>query len=168
MVFITFFTLISCNQKVESKRYDEKGKLIIYNEEEYFKLVMLKGKKISFTIVDTFCTNQRARAVKDIKNGKLVFYGFYPREYKKMSKILSKYGIEMKEQSQSDLTFGGFRPYCYEDKMYEEICSKYGNRFIDSIFKVAQKEYVIENPEDEYIEDGIDLRKKYLNKKNSH
>jgi len=166
LIFLfTIFILISCNQrkKNELKKYDENGKLMIYNEEQYFKLV--KGKNVSFTIVDTFCTNQKSRAIKDIKRGKLIYFGFHPREFKKMSTMLKKYGIEMKEQLKSDLIFGGFRPYCYEEKMYDEICRKYGNRFIDSIFKVAQKEYVIENPDVEYMEDGIDLREKYLNKK---
>lgn len=48
--------------------------------------------------------------------------------------------------------------------MTEEIWRKFGNNFIDSLFRIAQKEYIIENPNEEYIYDGVDLRAKYLGK----
>jgi hypothetical protein len=48
--------------------------------------------------------------------------------------------------------------------MYKEINKRFGKNFIDSLSEVSKKEFVIENPDIEYIEDGVDLRKKYLQK----
>lgn len=53
---------------------------------------------------------------------------------------------------------GGFEPYCYQYEIYREINRKFGEGFIDSLSEAAKKEFVLENPEMEYIEDGIDLR----------
>lgn len=106
--------------------------------------------------------NQKSRAIRDIKNGKLIYFGFHPREFKKMSKVLGKYGIQIKEHLRGCTRIGRFEPYCYQDEMSREIDRRYGENFIDSIFKIAQREYVIENPNVEYMEDGIDLRQKYI------
>jgi len=174
IIFLTIFSLNSCNQKsngeknVKLKKHDENGKLIVYNEQVYMEM-WLKNKNLKVSVIDTFCINQKRRAINDIKKGKLIYFGFHPREFKKMTKILREYGIETKEHLASCVRHGGFDPFCYQDEMYKEINRKYGENFIDSIFKVAQKEFVIENPNVEYMEDGIDLREKYkLEKKNSH
>ena len=167
-IFLFTIFLISCQQKVELKKYDENGNLIVYSEEVYAKM-WAKNKDLKVTVIDTFCTNQKSKAVNDIKNGKLIYFGFHPREFKRMSEILKKYGIETKEHLSRCARLGGFEPYCYQQEMYNEINRKYGENFIDSIFKVAQKEFILKNPNVEYMEDGIDLRIKYTSeKKNSH
>lgn len=167
ILFILPLILNSCKEEVELKKYDKNGNLIVYNEEVYVKM-WVKNKNLKVTVIDTFCINQKSRALKDIKNGKLIYYGFHPREFLKMKKILSQFGIETKEQSRRSVRLGGFEPYCYENEMLNEIHRKFGKNFIDSIFKVAQKEFILENPNVVYIEDGIDLRKKIIEEKNSH
>jgi hypothetical protein len=164
LLFLLTFILNSCNRKKEVeelKKFDKKGNLIVYNEEVYFNM-WIKNRNLKVTIIDTFCINQKSRAIRDIKNGKLIYFGFHPREFEKMSKMLSKYGIQIKEHLQRCTRMGTFEPYCYQEEMGKEITRKYGGNFIDSIFKIAQKEYVIENPNVEYMEDGIDLRQKYI------
>jgi len=165
--FILFFLMLvlnSCIKKKESEefqKFDKKGTLIVYSQQVYTDM-WIKNRNLKVTVIDTFCINQKSRAIKDIKNGKLIYFGFHPREFKKMAKILSKYGIETKEHLGTCIRLGGFEPYCYQEEMSKEINRKYGENFIDSIFKIAQKEYVIENPNVEYLEDGIDLREKYI------
>jgi hypothetical protein len=173
IIFLAIFISTSCNQKdngerkVELKKYEENGKLIVYSEEEYAKM-WTKNRKLSVIVIDTFCINQKYRAIKDIKNGKLIYFGFHPREFKKLTKMLSKYGIETKEYLGSCIRVGVFEPDCYQKEMWNEIDKRYGENFVDSLFKIAQKEYILENPNLEYMEDGIDLREKYLKNKNSN
>ena len=167
-IFLFALILVSCQQKVELKKYDANGNLIVYSEEVYAKM-WTKNKNLKVTVIDTFCANQKIKATKDIENGKLIYFGFHPREFKRMSEILKKYGIETKEHLSRCVRLGGFEPYCYEEEMYKEINRKYGENFIDSIFKVAQKEFIMENLNVEYMEDGINLTEKYKSeKKNSH
>ncbi len=167
-IFLFAIILISCQQKVELKKYDENGNLIVYSEEVYAKM-WSKNRDLKVTVIDTFCANQKIKATNDIKKGKLVYFGFHPREFKRMSEILKKYGIETKEHLSRSVRLGGFEPYCYQEEMYKEINRKYGENFIDSIFKVAQKEFILKNPNVEYIEDGINISEKYKSeKKNSH
>lgn len=163
-IFIVSVIVISCVEKSESNslaKFDKNGKRIVYSEEVYSKM-WIENKDLDVTVIDTFCINQKSRALRDIKNGKLVYFGFHPREFPKMTEILSQFGIETKEHLRRCIRIGGFEPYCYQDEMDREISRKYGENFIDSIFKVAQKEFILENPNVEYIEDGIDLRKRIL------
>jgi hypothetical protein len=167
LLFLFTFIFNSCSKKNETRKlpkFDKNGNLIVYNEEVYAKM-WIKNRNLKVTVIDTFCKNQKSKAIKDIKNGKLIYFGFHPREFQKMTKILSQFGIETKEHLRRCVRVGDFEPYCYQEEMYKEIARKHGENFIDSIFKVAQKEYIIENPNVEYIADGIDLREKYLNKK---
>lgn len=166
IAFLVTLTLNSCDKKIEAEKlakFDKNGKLIVYSEEIYSKM-WIKNRNLKVTVIDTFCINQKDRALKDIKNGKLIYFGFHPLEFKKLTKMLGKYGIETKEHLARCVRMGGFEPYCYQDEMYNEISRKFGENFIDSIYRIAQKEYVLENPNFEYIEDGIDLREKYKKK----
>ncbi|MFC7773664.1 hypothetical protein [Flavobacterium sp. GCM10027622] len=169
IVFLIPLFLHSCNPKKDTEKFpafDKNGKLNVYSEEVYTKMWM-KNRNLKVNVIDTFCINQTAKAKKDIQNGKLIYFGFHEREFPKMTKILSQFGIETKEHLGRCVRLGGFEPYCYQKEMYKEIDRKYGENFIDSIFKVAQREFIIENPNIEYIVDGIDLRKKIL-QENSH
>ena len=163
IIFIMTFILSSCNKKIELEKFDKDGKLIVYSQKVYTE-ISLKNQHLKVTVIDTFCINQKSRAIKDIKNGKLIYFGFGNYEFKKLSKKLSKYGIETKEHIASCIRIGSFKPYCYEDEMLSEIHRKYGENFIDSICEVAKKEFVVENPDIEYIENGNDLRNKYNTK----
>lgn len=173
IIFLVIFIFNSCNQKgkeekkMELKEYDENGKLIVYNEEVYAKM-WTKNRNLNVTVIDTFCINQKSRAIIDIKSGKLTYFGFHPREFEKMTEKLKKFGIQTKEYLRRDVGMPGFKPYCYQDEMHNEIKRKYGENFIDSIFKVSQKEYILENPNVKYMENGLDIREIYLNNKNSH
>jgi len=169
VLFLVVFSLSSCSNKTETEtlaKFDKNGNPIVYNEQVYMKM-WVKDRNLKVTVIDTFCSNQKAKAINDIKKGKLIYFGFHPREFKKMSEILSDYGIETKEHLGRDVRMGGFEPFCYQHEMYKEINRKYGENFIDSIYRVAQKEYVLENPTVEYMEDGKDLREKYLSEKKS-
>lgn len=161
LIFIIFTCLLnSCDKKSNFKnlaKFDENGNMIVYSEEVYAQL-WTENRNLKVTVVDTFCSNQKTKATKDIKNGKLIYFGYHPRELKKMTVILNKFGIETKEHLRRGVRLGGFEPYCYEEQMNKEIVKKYGETFIDSIFKVAQMEYLIENPNVEYLENGINLR----------
>lgn len=168
ILFLAALALSSCdNKKAEPKelaKFDKNGNPIIYSEEVYMQM-WKKNKKLKVTVIDTFCINQKKRATEDIKKGKLVYYGFHPYEFDKMTRILKGYGIETESSLGRCIRIGGFEPYCYENEMYKEINRKYGEHFIDSIFRVAQKEYILEHPDEEYFEDGKDLREKYLSEK---
>ena len=160
MMLILSLVLNSCNKKDVLDKYDKNGNLIVYNEQVYAEM-WTKNRNLKVTVIDTFCINQKDRAIKDIKKGKLVYFGYDNYEFKILSKILRKYGIESKESLRRDVRLGGFEPYCYENEMHKEIDRKFGKSFIDSISEIAKKEFINENPNIEYIEDGVDLRKKY-------
>ena len=160
MIIILSLVLNSCNKNETLDKYDKNGNLIVYNEQVYAEM-WAKNRNLKVTIIDTFCINQKERAIKDIKKGRLVYFGYNNYEFKILSKMLLKYGIESKESLRRDVKLEGFEPYCYENEMYKEINRKFGKNFIDSISEIAKKEFVKINPNIEYIEDGVDLRKKY-------
>ena len=161
------FILASCKQEFELEKYDKNGNPIVYNQDVYTKM-WTKNKKLKVTIIDTFCINQVKKAKKDIKKGKLIYFRPNYLEFNKLSVLLLKYGIETKDFNFSCIRIGGFQPYCYQEEMHKEIQRKFGKKFIDSLTEIAKKEYIIENPNVEYIENGVDLRKKFLEEKNSH
>ena len=164
LVFFLSLILNSCKQEKELKKYDKNGNLIVYDEETYVKMwyenkMSYSGLKV--TIIDTSCINQTKRAFKDIKKGKLIHFRSKNPEFEKLSILLRKYGIESKEFTFSCIRMSGFEPYCYQEEMGKEIRKKFGENFIDSLTEVAKRQFVIENPDKPYIEDGIDLREKY-------
>ncbi|GAA6764781.1 hypothetical protein AAFH68_07140 [Flavobacterium sp. CGRL1] len=162
LMFLMIFLLNSCNQKKELDKYDKNGKLIVYSEEVYINMWM-KNKKLDVTIIDTFCINQKAKAIRDIKNGELIYCGSHYYESKILSKMLNQYGIKYKKYLSGCMRFGSFEPSCYQIEMWKEIDRRYGENFIDSLSQIAKKQFVLENPDVPYIEDGIDLREKYKN-----
>ena len=158
LVLSLFFN--SCKQQELLEKHDKNGNLIVYNEQVYAEM-WTKNRNLKVTVIDTFCINQKSKAISDIKKGRLIYFGDNNKVFEKLSNKLSKYGIESKEFLRRDVRIGGFEPYCYQDEMYKEINKRFGKNFIDSLSEVAKKEFVIENPDIEYIEDGVDLRKKY-------
>ena len=160
MIIALSFFLNSCKKQHSLEKHDKNGTLIVYNEQVYAQM-WTKNRNLKVTVIDTFCINQKDRAIKDIKKGKLVYFGYNNYEFKILSEILSKYGIDSKESLRRGVRLGGFEPYCYQDEMFKEINKRFGKNFIDSLSEIAKKEFVKENSNIEYIEDGIDLRKKY-------
>lgn len=144
ILLVIFSILVSCNKKQEQK---ENEKVVIYNVDELFK-----NKSKNVKIIDTSCINQEKRALADIKNGKLVHFYFIGmtmsyRSNKEMKQILSKYNIQL----DSALTYcipmpKGFRRNCYAMLMNHKIEEKYGDKFIDSLRVLAEKQFVINNP----------------------
>ncbi|NMH26980.1 hypothetical protein [Flavobacterium silvaticum] len=159
ILFLSLF-IISCNKERELQRHDINGRLIVYNEEVYANM-WAKNRKLNVTVVDTFCINQKTRASDDIKNGKLIYFSPPALEFEKLKNILKVYGIETRKIYTRCARLGGFEPYCYEIEMQHEIEKRYGRQFIDSLSEIALKEFVIENPDQPWIKDGVDLRKKY-------
>jgi hypothetical protein len=168
-ILITFFVTFiinSCVKKTENEefpKFDKNGQLIVYNANVYAELWM-KNRNLKVTMIDTFCINQTKRATNDIKNGKLIYSINKSFEFEILKKKLLKYGIETKEFYGTCIRWGSFEPYCYQNEMWKEIDKKFGEKFIDSLSEIAKKEFVLENPNVGYMEDGIDLREKYKNK----
>lgn len=162
IVIVLFLSLIltSCKREIELEKYDKKGKLIVYSEDVY-AMMWTKNRKLNVTVIDTFCTNQKIRALEDIKKGKLIYFAPSSLEFEKLKTLLNNYGIETRKNYSGCVRLGAFEPYCYENEMWNEIEKRYGRKFIDSLSEIAIKEFVIENPNQPWSNDGVDLRKKY-------
>ena len=149
------------NETSELATFDKNGKMIVYNEGVYAKMWM-KNHNLDVTVIDTLCISQKAKAINDIKNGKLIYFGLIPEQFKsKVIKTFRQHGIETKEHLGRCVRMKGFEPYCYQNEMYKAILKKYGDNFIDLTFEIAKKEFVKENPKTELTEDGIKLTEKY-------
>ncbi len=164
--FILFLILLSsCEQKGKSHSINPSEPLTVYNQETYYDL-WEKNKHLKVKVIDTSCTNERKRAESDIKSGKL--YYFYSKvwyEWKEMAELLAEYHIEYKDYDHN--CFGpppGFENDCYEKLMWAEIDKKIGENTIDSLWKIAERNFVLKYPDSLYIKDGMDIREKYLAK----
>lgn len=85
-----FLLILACNKKVEAKKSNTNDSIVVYNEDEMYKVQNGKIK-----VIDTTCINEQKRALNDIKNGKTVYSFFYGmtemyRSNKEMGQILSK------------------------------------------------------------------------------
>jgi hypothetical protein len=150
--------------KSTGKAIDENGNQIVYNKDEYIKL-WLKNKNLKVTVIDTCCISQTEKAKKDIRNGNFLYYTLVNKEFCELEKLLKKYNIKLKKGADcGGSQLGGFNSFCYQEEMSKKIFEKYGSKLFDSLEEVAQKNYVLKNPTIEYIEDGIDVRAKYLKK----
>lgn len=158
--FLIIITIIffSCKKSDESIK--------VYSWKEYIEAESKTPKK-KIIVVDTICPYEIERAKKDIQKNKLVYYSYnYPEEVvNELSILLKPFNITARKATNSCIAPpNGFKENCYQNLMYETIEKKYSRKWIDSIEKVALKNYVIKNPDKPYIENGIDLRTKYLKK----
>lgn len=159
-LIIISLILTSCLKKKE----ESKSKLV-YNINDYMKLYA-KGKDsvLNIKTIDTFCINQKKRAKVDIKNNKLIYFmSEFECEFEGMKKHLKKINIEVKNYDHYCVILGGFRRNCYEIEMWKEIDKRFGVKFIDSLKIIAEKEFIINNPDSLYRKNGIDIREKYPN-----
>ena len=56
-----FITFCACQKKEQTKKYNGSDSIIVYNEDDYYKIIngMIK-------VVDTACTNEEQKANADI------------------------------------------------------------------------------------------------------
>lgn len=148
-IFLFSLSLISCNKEKIAKK-DKKGldTLVIYSEKDFYE-----NKIGIFKIVDTLCINGIKRAKKDISENKLTYYnikGLSAREVsdKELTLLLHQYNIGF----ENVLGFcmrppKGFKWNCYEDEINNEIFNRYGENFVDSLRKIADRKFVETNPD---------------------
>jgi hypothetical protein len=158
LIFISSFLLLlsSCNRSVEPVK--------VYSWAEY-ENVKLENPDKKIIVVDTICQFETKRAEKDLLKNKLVYCcrNYPERVVAELNLITKKYNIETIHSLSSCIRPPeGFTLYCYEKVMEKEIIKRHGEKWIDSLEKVAVKYYVIKHPNEPYLVDGIDLRTKYL------
>ena len=175
IIFLSILWLISCDttkdKQLKNKNEDQiitKQAVVldtIYNAEVAENL-WRKNDTVKSVIIDTACLNQRKRAIKDINNGQLCYYNSFAHyEAPQMEEILDKYDIEFEDFYASHFAPPpGFTRYCYEEVMHREIYNKFGENFIDSLWLIAEKQFVLKYPDSTYIKDGMDIKQKYLTK----
>ncbi|AOW19375.1 hypothetical protein [Urechidicola croceus] len=161
-IFIAFL-FTACIQKKEPIPNIQSDTITVYDEETYMKL-LAKNNDLKIKVIDTNCINDRKRAKSDIEKGKLYYFhsnSWY--EWTEMAKLISEFNIEL-----ISYEFGciappeGFESNCYEKLMNTEIHNRIGMKKIDSLWKIAERNFVLKYPDSLYMKDGIDVRTKYL------
>ncbi|WP_412464416.1 hypothetical protein [Flavobacterium mekongense] len=158
MRLFSLFTLIlltSCQKNDAVK---------VYSVEEYYK-VKKENPKVEIIISDTVCEFQIKKAKKDIENDSLVFdsYHYTPEVVEELKVLLKPFKIYPRYANSSSISpIAGFKNQCYQETIRNELSSRFNKTWIDSMERVALKNYIIKNPTKPYIENGIDLREKYL------
>ena len=156
---LAFLFFISCKER-EIENSDDIN--IVYNIDEYMKL-WIKDKNVKVEIIDTFCENQTKKAKRDIANNKLTYfdpYGYY--EHEELGELLHEHNIKIERYNRYCVSVASFNPYCYQDLMRDEITKRYGETFLDSLWKIAEKNFVLKYPDSLYIKDGRNVREKYI------
>ena len=154
-IVLLFLVFLSC------KENDNNGK-VVYNQDEYLKLWM-KDKNVKVKVVDTFCENQTKKAIKDIANNQLTYFNPYAYyEHEELAELLKKHGIQTKICYRPCISVASFNLYCYQDLMKDEIEKRYGKTFLDSLWQIAEKKFVLKYPDSLYIKEGRDIREKYI------
>lgn len=158
--YIILFTLISCgkstSQNQEEKSKTQKGKIVeIDSGNKYW---------------DSICKLETKNAEKDIKENKLTYFRYCGmvvqyRGNEEMNKLLSKYNLSIDSASYY-CTVPGELQNCYAHKMRQEIDKRFGKKFIDSLRTIAEKQYVINNPNKIYDFQECDTLSRYPNDKN--
>lgn len=165
---ILLFLFISCNNANEKANdiADKSKTANAYSWEEY-ENIKSKNPNQNINVIDTICPFETKKAKADIANGNLVYYcGNYPEVVVKELEILMlPYHIKAQYTSYSCIPPPkGFTENCYGQLMYDEIEKRYGEKWIDSLERLAVKNYVIKHPNQPYDENGIDLRTKFIKK----
>lgn len=157
LTVVLVFSFWSCREEKPA----ETGIIKIYNDEDF---------ATKLRIIDTLCENDIKRAESDIQEGRLsidVSY-LYKRWNWDFTSGEKKYpGFDIKESItpllekfnvRLDTTFiyglsirapyqDYFSEYCYQRRMKEELDNRYGSNFIDSVAKIAERDYLINNPD---------------------
>ena len=139
----------------------------VYTWDEYEKAKRQNPKR-KIIVIDTICPFAINEAQKHIKNDSLVYYSrsYTPEVVEELKILLKPYRVFPEYRSTSCiLPPEGFSDNCYGKTMDNEIAKRFGENWIDSMQRVALKNYIIKNPDKPYIEDGIDIRRKILNER---
>jgi hypothetical protein len=157
-LFIFLFTFCCCEKKTEKEEIKT-----VYNVDEYLKMRFQDKENLkNIKIIDTFCINEKRRAEKDIRDNKLTYFmSEFECEFLSMKKHLGKLKIEVKNYDNRHSLMYEFKRNCYQNVMRDEIINRLGQKFIDSLMIISEKEFVINNPDSLYIKNGIDIRTKY-------
>ncbi|WP_291135178.1 hypothetical protein [Flavobacterium sp. UBA7663] len=153
-LFPIIIAVLLCNCK-------KPNEVVAYNQIDFLNL---QKSNATVKTIDTACINQTRKANADIQRNRLTYFISDAESFdSELQELLKRYNIRLKSHSFSDIAAPeGFRNYCYENLMLEEILKRFGENFLDSITKEAVKNYVINNPDKPYIESGRDLRELYL------
>jgi predicted kinase len=158
LAILLLFCLFSCKNDESIKVYSWKE----YNE------ALVKHSREEILVIDTICEWEKKLAEKQIQKDSIVFYSYHytPEVIEELKILLKPYNIFPKFHVSSCIVAPeGFTEHCYEKRMNEEIIKRFGENWIDSLERKALRNYVIKNPDKPYIENGIDMRTKFLSKK---
>lgn len=174
--YLFLLLLFSCNKSVEPVKVNSSKEIVVesvepikvYSWEEYEK-AKSENPRRKLIVVDTICPYETKRAERDILKNRLAYYsrGYTEGVVDELNILTKKYGITAEYRTSSCIQAPeGFTEYCYENLMHKEIKKRYGVKWIDSLERIALKNYVIKHPNEPYNENGVDLRTKFL--KNYH
>lgn len=156
LILILLALFISCNNTNEQAT--------AYSWKEYEKL-KAENPNQKIIVIDTICPFETKRAKADILNNHFIYYcGNYPEEVvQELNNLMLPYHIEAKYRSYSCiLPPKGFTENCYGQLMNDEVEKRYGEKWIDSLERLAVRNYVVKHPNQPYNENGIDLRTKFI------
>lgn len=164
---IILFLIFGCENSTKSdlKKPKSDPPIIAYNGDDY-RTLSNKYPNRQITIVDTVCPFETKQANSDIKKNKLVYhsYTYIGEVLYELTILLKPYNITAKDgMTNCDRPPEGFKYKCYEQIMSAEIERRYGEKLIDSLMRIAIKNYIVKHPNEPFFEDGRDLRKQYLN-----
>lgn len=98
---------------------------------------------------DKECLKALSKAKAALAEGKLVYcnhagsLGYWPlRSRVELESLLAESGIEFKEEMTSDVVVEGQTQWCYCGFMEEQIATKFGKGFIDSLIDVSDDWFV--------------------------
>lgn len=155
---LLLFCFISCKNEKTIKVYSWKE----YNE------ALKNYRREEILVIDTICQWETTLAEKQIQKDSIVYYSYHytPEVIEELKILLKPYDVFPKFHVSSCLVAPeGFTEHCYENRMNKEIIERFGENWIDSLERKALKNYVVKNSDNPYMENGIDMRTKFLSKK---
>jgi len=124
---------------------------------------------------DTTCLKELEEAKSAIEKGKLMYChvagGFFYKPLRsahEMDSLLKKFGISYNEEILSDVVYGDQTDGCYCGFMKEEIDTRFGSTFIDSLLNVADSLYVLNNLHSTFKYTDCDIKPVYPNDHHTH
>ncbi|AZA82063.1 hypothetical protein C1637_10520 [Chryseobacterium lactis] len=114
---------------------------------------------------DSTCTSETAKAEADIKKNKLVFFHYFGmvdhyNSNAEMDSLLKKYNIEI-DSALTYCTVPEHLQNCYGQVMDREIKKRFGDKFTDSLRRVAEIQFVKKNPNRIYRFEECDFTSRY-------
>ncbi len=101
---------------------------------------------------DTTCFKEIKKAKKDLANNEIVYCHYVGniilqslRAQKEMDSLLKLHNIKYQDESSPCVIDENRSYHCYCEYMHEQINSKYGDKFIDSLLYIADSLYILKN-----------------------